>query len=64
MEKTIGKTDLIMVGSGGIGQFVEKKGSGQRFAIVLQYATGAVLGLLLDVVFVLFVLWGTTRTRH
>ena len=64
MEKTIEQTDLITGASGGIEQFAEKKGSGQRFAIVLQYAAGAVLGVLLDIVFFLFVLWGTTPTRH
>ena len=47
-----------------IGHSVAKKGASRRFATALQYAAGAVLGLLLDIAFVLFVLWGTTPSRR
>jgi len=47
-----------------IGLSVAKKGASRRFATALQCVAGTVLGLLLDVAFVLFVLWGATPSRR
>lgn len=58
------KRAFIIGATAEIGHSVAKKGASRRFATALQYAAGAVLGLLLDVAFVLFVLWGTTPSRR
>ena len=61
MEKALEKRTFITGTTGDVGA---RKVASRRFAIALQYAAGAVLGLLLDVAFILFVLWGTTPSRR
>ena len=57
-----GESSALVTGaSGDILYPPAKKVVRQRFAIALQYAAGAVLGLLLSIAFLLVALYGTTR---
>lgn len=58
------KRAFITGATGDVEHLLARRVASRRFAIALQYAAGAVLGLLLDVAFVLIVLWGTTPSAH
>ena len=64
MEKALEKRAFITGATEDVGHFLAKKVASWRFAIALQYAAAVVVGLLLDVAFVLFAHWGTTPTGH